>query len=529
MRTGLLSLLCILSLIATTMSYAIPFNIVPTVGTTLPTTVVAGSSVPAFYTVTNMTQSSRSNNYIKYLPPNVTQTTGAGLVAGNGINLCGTSFNLAAAGQAGSSCTLILTISGAVNGSDPDPQHHLFVCFPGGKACAGTNYPLNVSQSASSKLPGSLAISPFAYSSVVIGRTSTAAITLTGSSGIANVPVTIVSNNPGVVTVSPSSCTLSTTSNSCTVTLTGVSAGTATFSATAPGYSTLTSGVLTVNAGFAYVTSATPAQISYCNLNSTTGAFLTCNTSTGGATFNQPQGIALNPTNTGFYMLDQGITTNSLYYCSINNDGSVGTCQTTGGSGFTAGRFVKVNPTGTFAYINNGTSVFYCPINGDGSVGTCNTTGAFVGTSDIAFNPAGTISYVTTGGSTTYYCSVNVNGSFSSCATTGAGFTLTEGVAVNPAGTYAYIADRGIPAAWACSINQTTGAFTLCAATGTGTNSPDHAFGIAVDPTGAYAYVANYNDNAVTLCSISAVNGTLSNCTNTNPSAIALPFGIAVN
>ncbi len=118
-------------------SYGLPFTIVP--ASTLPTTVSVGGTVPAFYTVTNNTAQPRSGNYVKWLPPNVTQMTSAGL--------CGISFNLGASGSVNASCVLGLTVSGPVNANDPNPHHHLFVCFPGGITCAGTNYPLNIAGS----------------------------------------------------------------------------------------------------------------------------------------------------------------------------------------------------------------------------------------------------------------------------------------------------------------------------------------------------------------------------------------------
>lgn len=118
------------------LGYSLPFTIVPQ--GTLPTTVSTGSSVSAKYTVTNNTGSTRSNNYVQYLPPHVTQVT-------TGTGVCGTTFTLAPHGQSGDSCTLSLSVSGAVNASAPNPKDHLFVCFPNGMTCAGTNFPLNVS------------------------------------------------------------------------------------------------------------------------------------------------------------------------------------------------------------------------------------------------------------------------------------------------------------------------------------------------------------------------------------------------
>jgi hypothetical protein len=141
-----LSLITLLSSLGA-VSHALPFTIVPQ--GTLPTTVSAGGTATASYTVTNNTGSQRSNNYVKYLPPNVTQVT-------SGAGVCGSTFTLAAHGQAGDSCTLSLTISGAVNGQAPQNNQHLFVCFPGGTSCAGTAFPLNVALSQGGGTPHSM-------------------------------------------------------------------------------------------------------------------------------------------------------------------------------------------------------------------------------------------------------------------------------------------------------------------------------------------------------------------------------------
>ncbi len=111
-------------------SYALPFSIIPQ--GTLPATVVKGKTVHALYTVTNSTSAVRVNNFVKWFPPNVKQLTDP-----TNPNICGTTFNLGPIGSINQSCTLKLEVSGAVNRADPSPQHHLFVCFPGGKTCAG--------------------------------------------------------------------------------------------------------------------------------------------------------------------------------------------------------------------------------------------------------------------------------------------------------------------------------------------------------------------------------------------------------
>ena len=80
------AILCAFSLNA----YSLPFNIIP--NGALPTTVPAGGTTTASYKVTNNTTAQRTGNFVKYLPPNVTQVTG-------GTGVCGTTFTLGALGS----------------------------------------------------------------------------------------------------------------------------------------------------------------------------------------------------------------------------------------------------------------------------------------------------------------------------------------------------------------------------------------------------------------------------------------------
>lgn len=138
-----------------TNSYALPFNIIP--NGVLPQTVARGSTVTASYIVTNSTSAQRNNNFVKYLPPNVSLGSGG----------CANNFNLAPNGQPGDHCILNLIISGPVDAQDPNPHHHLFVCFPKGTTCAGTLFPLNVFETPAL---ASLAILPI-NSNIRIGGT----------------------------------------------------------------------------------------------------------------------------------------------------------------------------------------------------------------------------------------------------------------------------------------------------------------------------------------------------------------------
>lgn len=135
-------LLVSISLIYSVSCYALPFTIVPRAGFPLPTQVLSGGFATAFYTVTNNTNAVRIGNFVKYLPPNVTQITTDITTP----NLCGATFTLQPHGSNGDSCTLELRITGPVSSAGCDIRRHLLVCIAGGLTCAGTPFPLDVVQ-----------------------------------------------------------------------------------------------------------------------------------------------------------------------------------------------------------------------------------------------------------------------------------------------------------------------------------------------------------------------------------------------
>ncbi len=110
---------------------------------------------------------------------------------------------------------------------------------------AGASASVTVS---STPVPGTLAFVP-PSGSVVVGSTQQVVLALVGSSGVAGVPVAIVSSNTAVATVSPSQCTLSTAVPTCPVTIGGVAAGTATLTASATAYANATSAVTATSSG----------------------------------------------------------------------------------------------------------------------------------------------------------------------------------------------------------------------------------------------------------------------------------------
>ncbi|MDF1683803.1 MAG: hypothetical protein P1U36_04010 [Legionellaceae bacterium] len=120
-------------------AHALPFNIVLKDGVFAPTTMTLGYNPMIYYTVSNNTGKTLNNAFVRYLPPDVSQITTGGTYS----DTCGATFNLE---PNGGSCTLQLEVSAPVDGSAPSPSDHLFVCLPGGKACAGAATPLNITQ-----------------------------------------------------------------------------------------------------------------------------------------------------------------------------------------------------------------------------------------------------------------------------------------------------------------------------------------------------------------------------------------------
>lgn len=159
-------------------TYASAYAVVPKSGATLPTQLVKGNKAHAFYTITNNTQRTLNNGFVKYLPPNVTHITSDSTYP----DLCGATFNLIR----GASCTLELLVSGEVLAADTNPTHHLFICSPNVPACSGTSYPLNVmllpaTVSGTVQSGGTESVTPIANAPVIIYKTGKSMATVVGS------------------------------------------------------------------------------------------------------------------------------------------------------------------------------------------------------------------------------------------------------------------------------------------------------------------------------------------------------------
>ena len=431
MLTSLFACLVFLS----NVSHARSFSIVSKVGTVLPTTIHTDSSATAFYTITNNTAAPRNNNYVKWLPPGAAQVTSNGLYK----DTCGSPFSLAGKGQTGDSCTLQLSISSAINSNDPNPQHHLFACFPGGKTCSGTNDPLNVKETNGRA---------FAY--VTDEADSTVNLCLVNPDGLIGTCSNL--GNPGGTFNEPTGITLNHTGT------------------------------------MAYVANGifnTANSVSFCSILAD-GGFSTCKDS--GSIFNVPTSITLNKAGTMAYVTNSASNSTIVSICTIITDGVFGTCVGSGNSGipFNKPFGIAINNEGTIAYVTNAGSgkVSRCPIKPSGTFGNCEYEALYPGAQPygIALNSGGTIAYIVDGNNadTVFACPITPTGSFGICINAAASISDSKyfaygGITLNQAGTVAYLAIGNESKFYTCTITDDGMSFEAC------TLSFTSSFGVALN------------------------------------------------
>lgn len=429
-------MICIAALMTSTSLYALPFSITPTSGTTLPTEVIPGQTATALYTVINNTSTVRAGNYVKYLPPNVTQVTTDPTYP----DLCGSTFTLNARGTGGSSCTLVLSVSGPVDATDPDPHHHLFVCFPGGITCAGTPNPLNVS-----------AEEPVAFRRSYVANFGDNTVSLCSVDAITGELTLCADSGAGAVFSTPLGIRMNPAGSYFYATDFGGGGGT---------------------------------TVSVCPVNMATGTLSVCALT--GAFFGGPSNVTFNASGTQAYVSSLGTSVVSL--CSVNqSNGQLTGCADTG-TGFTFPVGISLTAGGTRAYVSNaaaGTTVSLCAVNTTtGELTNCNnadgdTTAVFIGPAFTAFNSDTTRVYVSNnaggGGATVSFCTVNVStGTFNNCQDSGVGaiFVGPAAVNLNADNTLLYVTNQNSTTVSQCTVDLSTGLLTGCAISSSAFNGP---------------------------------------------------------
>lgn len=518
-------------------SYALPFNIFPKAGTTLPTTIYPGQNLTVLYTVVNNTARTLSNNYVRYLPPNVSQVT----VDPTYSDLCAATFTLGARGRANDSCTLELTVAGVVNGASTISQNHLFVCIGGTKtSCAGSPFVLNVTEPSNAVLQN-LSISPNTPQIIPVNGTfQYSAIGTYSNGGFADLT--------SVSTWSSTNLAVATITNGLHRGIaTGIAPGTTTIQASFAGLTPFIT--LSVRQQKAYVTNAGNNSLSVCDL-----AFTTCSVDSDG-TFDSPKGVAVNSAYTYAYIPNR--LGNTVSICPVNLDGTLGTCTAATDSSFASPQGVTVNSSASVLYVTNegARTVSICPLaSGGGSLsGTCTAdsgNNTFNAPSSIVLNPSGTYAYVANYDSNSVtVCQVNTStGLFmdSTCAESTAYQNATPhapigpvGTVLNAAGTYLYTSNLGLPSTSGsstiiiCSVSSLNGQLSSC---NSFTNPLFNAIatnegieGVGIDAAGANLYIT-YFGNEMFICQITGSGASLGTCTtNTGGGTFNVPFSAYVH
>ena len=252
-----------------------------------------------------------------------------------------------------------------------------------------------------------------------------------------------------------------------------------------------------------------PTSIFVCTVNPTSQVITACTDAGGGPTLStvNPQGIALNNTNTRAYISD-GNGSSDIYQCDINsNDGTFSSCmQTTittpssySGDGY---GMLTINNNNTLAYLldtHNNDQVDICPVTAGVISNICVTSNLPNTNSQsgegIAINRAANTIYVADYGDGVYVCDV-IGSTVNSCILkTGGGsvtFSRSATVALNADESLLYVTDYGNNEVYFCETtpNGTSG-FDNCSVAATIPN----AAGIAINAQNTMAYVTDFGSN----------------------------------
>jgi len=167
-----------------------------------------------------------------------------------------------------------------------------------------------------------------------------------------------------------------------------------------------------------------------------------------------------------------------------------------------------------------GTDTYICSINADGSLGTCAVT-ATSATTVNAGGPAvinGGYAYVAGTSPNLYTCSFENDGALDACNGTTLANEPVYGFATS--GNYLYI--NYYETFYVCTYG-TAGSLTNCALTA---SSLPYTYDYGVAITTKFAYIANYS--TPTMCLVSATDGTLNSCSYVTNAALSGSGGIKI-
>lgn len=280
-----------------------------------------------------------------------------------------------------------------------------------------------------------------------------------------------------------------------------------------------------VTASYAYITSLGDGTVSQCTVDSA-GELSNCTTALNG--FNSLAGVTIN--NRFAYFSD--IVSTDVTYCKVNStSGALTDCNTSSGFYNPSNMAIYHGSTSDFAYVANynnqddptGATVSQCTINPTtGALSSCNTTTGFNNPFGIAIDDE--FAYITNqGDNTVTQCTINpATGLFVSCKAITASivFTSLAGIAIKNG--YAYIAQFSANEVSKCTVDNAGATLSNCSTT-SGFTTP---FGVTIN--NGFAYITNGGDSTVSKCAVGST-GELLGCADT-PSGVGVfsePTGIA--
>ena len=182
---------------------------------------------------------------------------------------------------------------------------------------------------------------------------------------------------------------------------------------------------------------------------------------------------------------------------------------------------------------NSSDFVSICSLNNNGSINSCeaHADSTFSSPIDIILNNSATLAYVAnTNTNQISVCSVNANGGLGNCTLQNMIFNLVfSGLRINSNNSLLYITSFNFNEVFICQINPVNGFLTSCI-----TDNGEGIFNdldgrLVFNLAGTKVYVANSQSKTIIICNVNPVNGTFFGCTPfSDPSFIAL-LGLDIN
>lgn len=283
----------------------------------------------------------------------------------------------------------------------------------------------------------------------------------------------------------------------------------------------------------AYIANGNSNTVSICPVLSS-GLLNTCTTFSDPSFF-EPTDIILNSQNTIAYVADRGV---GISVCPVNANGSLSTCSLTSADISATGLRLHIVNGQNYIYFTFDAFVYQCVINNDGSIGSCNTLtdrNFGLNAGRVTFSSNGSFAYV---GSVSglNICPVNqttgeFGGDCASFMNGGVFVNAIRGLDINSDGTFLYVATYdGTSTVYICPISD--GGATIgpsCTST-TGDStfnfSDNFVTNIFMTNLNGYAYAPNGGGTTVSVCPVANSGASFGTCATSTDASFNEPDSV---